>query len=1238
MKKFLCVLLSLAIVISLFVVPFTALAADNQESKSINSFINGITELSREYDAKKNFKIKEEQIAPFSMDAERNASSKQEYSLLDFQTARLIVRADCKFDTLGAKEHISGFEDFHILQYGSPEAAMSAYEQYKTMPKIENVAPDTVVDALQNEDSDSEFLDSDIIKNQEYLCEWSHDRTQADRLLDYMEEANLSLKPIIVAVVDDGVHYDHEFVRDRIERTYFNSSQSGAHNDEYGSLDGHGTAVCSVITDNTPSNVRIRVYKVINDDGYATVTQMCAGFLQAIEDNVNVINSSLAYYDDSGLTTELVERAYNKNIPIFGAVGNDGWQDYLLLPANDPKCIAVSATDSNNTTTEWTTLTERSDISAPGESIAVAVLEDKYALWNGTSFATPCAAALGAILKSVNPDMTVDQIETRLKETSLDVKKYNDHESAQGSSMNNYFSLLDGVGMIQFSNALGLEKFTAPELNLEDKIYVGEQTCTITCSDENATILYTTDGTYPALENATVYTEPFQITQRTRIRAVAYYADGGYYSDEVEATPRTQYTDNDEKFVIDKDGIIKKYSGTISDLYVPDSINGITVTGFAKGAFDNLIGLTLPKTVTEIPKKAFYQNSVLEFIHGEGVITIGDSAFEQSNIIHVEFPNAKEIGRLSFRYTNEFSYGEFSNAETICYAAFAYSTIINFDGPTVKTMESTAFLDCGRLESVYIPQCTELIKKNAAIFGEFKRDYHLIVAEMPLVQNLLNNTFEDSRITKADFPFVKTIGDSAFYNCDALEYINMPSLLSIPGKAFNGIVIDYITDYRFFRLDSVSQIAANAFGAYPTSRIEFSHLETANSLPQTENCIVAMPSTFKKCNEKTIGRNYKVYGTKDTYAEKWAIENGHEFIEISQETALFQDVPLEYTGEETLTVDVIGFNRTYQWYSSNVADNTSGTPIDGATDKEFNPADYPASPYYYCVVTSTDVGYDSVKIRTGVTANKALSADYTAYNEAVAKANAIDRSLYKDLTDLDAALAVDVSGKNITEQSEVDAQTQAILDAIDALVLKDADYTAYDEAVEKANAIDRSLYKDLTDLDAALAVDVSGKNITEQSEVDAQTQAILGAIDALVLKDADYTAYNEAVAKANALDRSLYQDLTALDETLAVDVSGKNITEQAEVDAQTAAILAAIDALKLKPVEPSTTEPEEPTQQPETTNPEEPTSPNDADRPDIPNTGDEKSLQCSFAIFIFTGLWFVTYTVKKKKHYVEFDK
>lgn len=848
--------------------------------------------------------------------------------------------------------------------------------------------------------------------------------------------------------------------------------------------------------------MKVAVYKVSDNDDDLTVTTICAGFLEAIEKQSDIISISLTSMSDPSLITECVLRAYSQNIPVFACVGNSGQLNEYAVPANVPKCIAVSATDFNNTTTFMNTLTLNSDVSAPGEHIAVAIPGNRYTRFSGTSYSTPYVAALGAILKAVNPEMTVDEIDARLKETSFDAKRYNERQSSQSGFMDNYHSLWDGVGMIQFCNALGLEKLTAPEINLEDKVYVGEQTCTITCSDKNATVLYTTDGTYPARENANVYTEPFQITQRTRIRAVAYYANGEYYSDEIEATPRIQYTDSDEHFVISNDGIIQRYTGNVSDLFVPEAINGITVTGFVKGAFNTIIGLTLPKTVTEIPVSAFAKNSTIEFVRGEGIVTVKSGAFSQSNIMYVEFPAAEYIQDYAFYAASKFCCGDFPNVEIIEGDAFSYSKIISFYGPKVREIDDGAFGQCSRLEKVYFPQCTIINMLWGPANGVFDSCSRLVSVEMPLITNLTFAAFNSTAISKADFPFVKTIEEKSFYNCFELEYINMPALLTVPEKAFGSYGVNPIAKPRFFCLDTVTQIEKDAFGKQPTARIEFSHLESAKSLPQTEGCIISMPSTFRECTEDTKGRNYKVYGTKGTYAEQWANENAHEFIEISQETAILQDVPMEYTDEtQVLSPDVIGFNRTYQWYGSFTADNTAGALIDGATEKEFNPAEYTAYPYYYCVVTSTDVDFAPIEIRTGVTANKVASADYSAYDAAVEKANALEREYYKDLTALDAALAVDVSGLTILDQDIVDTQIRAIEDALNSLVFKPADYTEYNKAVEQAKTLNRDLYEDLTVLDETLAVDVSGKNITEQTEVDLQTQEILNAINSLKEKE-----------------------------------------------------------------------------------------------------------------------------------------
>ena len=131
-----------------------------------------------------------------------------------------------------------------------------------------------------------------------------------------------------------------------------------------------------------------------------------------------------------------------------------------------------------------------------------------------------------------------------------------------------------------------------------------------------------------------------------------------------------------------------------------------------------------------------------------------------------------------------------------------------------------------------------------------------------------------------------------------------------------------------------------------------------------------------------------------------------------------------------------------------------------------------------------------------------LPADYTKVDEAIAKANALNKDNYKDFSAVEAAVNAVVRDKNITEQSEVDAMAKAIEDAIAALQYKDADYTKVDAAIAKANALNKDDYKDFSGVEAAVNAVVRGKNITEQSEVDKMAKAIEDAIAALEKKPA----------------------------------------------------------------------------------------------------------------------------------------
>ena len=72
------------------------------------------------------------------------------------------------------------------------------------------------------------------------------------------------------------------------------------------------------------------------------------------------------------------------------------------------------------------------------------------------------------------------------------------------------------------------------------------------------------------------------------------------------------------------------------------------------------------------------------------------------------------------------------------------------------------------------------------------------------------------------------------------------------------------------------------------------------------------------------------------------------------------------------------------------------------------------------------------------------------------------------------------------------------------------------------------------------------------------------AIDALVYKTADYTKVDEAIAKAEALNKADYKDFSAVEKAIEAVKRDLDITKQEEVDAMAKAIEDAIAALEKK--------------------------------------------------------------------------
>ena len=209
-----------------------------------------------------------------------------------------------------------------------------------------------------------------------------------------------------------------------------------------------------------------------------------------------------------------------------------------------------------------------------------------------------------------------------------------------------------------------------------------------------------------------------------------------------------------------------------------------------------------------------------------------------------------------------------------------------------------------------------------------------------------------------------------------------------------------------------------------------------------------------------------------------------------------------------------------------------------------------------------------------------VPADYTSVNAAITEAGKVNRDIYTDesLAALDDAIAAaDVENPlGRTQQSAVNSYAADILDAIDNLKYKPADYTAYNTA--KAN-LETELAKtdaytpdSIAAVTAALADIDNGLDktleIINQDTVN-QAEAAVNALFAQLVQKADKSSLKSLIDQAEALNPDLYVDFSgvtaALTEANRVYNDG-NATDQEVIDAKNA-LNTELGKLQFKPAD-----------------------------------------------------------------------
>ena len=244
-------------------------------------------------------------------------------------------------------------------------------------------------------------------------------------------------------------------------------------------------------------------------------------------------------------------------------------------------------------------------------------------------------------------------------------------------------------------------------------------------------------------------------------------------------------------------------------------------------------------------------------------------------------------------------------------------------------------------------------------------------------------------------------------------------------------------------------------------------------------------------------------------------------------------------------------------------------------------------------------------------------ADYTKVDEALATVPQ-DLSIYTDESAkaVEDAVAAVKRGYKVDKQDEVDKMAADIEAAVAALVERPADYAKVDEALARVPE-DMSLYTDETvkavkDAVAAVKRDLT---VTQQEQVDKMAADVNAAVDALIMRDADYTKVDAAL-KTVPKDLSLYTDESAkaVEDAVAAVKRDYKVDKQGEVDKMAADIEAAVKALVKKPATPPDTKPEQ--------------KPAGKPSAGLPATGDPAMLMA--ATFAFAGMGALVLARKKR--------
>jgi len=278
---------------------------------------------------------------------------------------------------------------------------------------------------------------------------------------------------IVIAIVDVGFDIDH---RDLIGKRWINSVEQngseGVDDDGNGYIDDiygwdfygddndprpsdpghdHGTHVAGIACaalDNgygiagISGDCRFMSVRVGYDD---YITTGYEGVVYAASMGADIINLSWGATDPSNIERLTIEYAIEQGSLVVAAAGNNEYNNNPHYPAAYEGVLSVGAVTEGDLLVSFSKYGYWLDLTAPGDAI-ISTIPGGFGVLYGTSMATPLVAGAAALLKSIHPDWTPEQLSMQIINSTDPVDRFNpDYQDMMGRGRLNVFRMLSDV-------------------------------------------------------------------------------------------------------------------------------------------------------------------------------------------------------------------------------------------------------------------------------------------------------------------------------------------------------------------------------------------------------------------------------------------------------------------------------------------------------------------------------------------------------------------------------------------------------------------------------------------------------------------------------------------------------------------------------------------------------------------------------------------------------------------------